>query len=161
MGVTTEKGETGNDPRRRGSYARSAARVHKMADTPQTAKLMGVSERRVRQWKCDGFGSPQDQYDRHFRISPQNYYAIAHLKSVAKQEEIRVLSDAELIARFHELRELEKTMEGEDNCIDMRRGVSWGDRAHMKRRDAAIDEELAAVCDEMEARGLTEEGVFK
>ena len=160
MKATTGKQRNGNDPRRRDVTAMLAAGVHSDADP--TGSVMGRSSRRVRQWKSDGAGSPQDQFDRWFdQLSKdRRFRIISHLKALAKAEAVESLSDADLIARFHELRAAEKTREGEDTCLDLRRGVSWVDRARMKERDACLDEEVAAVCREFASRGITEAEVF-
>ena len=157
--VVTSK-NTRNGKRRQDALARSAALVHNLADTPETAKALEKTGRTVRRWKRDGVGSPQHQYNRYFLVNPRKYQLIAHLKALAKAEAIELLSTTDLITRFHEIREMEKIREGEDNALDMRRSVCWLDRAHMKERDAGLNEELAAIMREFAVRGITEEVVM-
>jgi len=160
MKSTSAGKQTGNDPRRRDILIAAAARVHEDADSVSTATMLGKTDRTGRRWKSDGRGSPQHAYSRYFLANPHKYRLLSHLKALAKAEAIQLLTNTALIARYHELHEMEKNLECQDTVTDLKRGVSWLDRAAMKERDAAIDEEIAAVCRELAARGITEEEVF-
>lgn len=92
--------------------------------------------------------------------STDPYRLLAHVKALVKGIAIRKLTRAELVERFHELRAREKELEGKDNGNDVRRGLGWLERAAQKERDAAVEEELAAVMREFAARGITEAEVF-
>ena len=158
MGVTSEKRKNGNDPRKRNVMAMAAAGVHADCEqsTADTAAVLNRTDRTVRRWKREGVGSPQDQYNLYVFHHPRPYRLVSHIKTLAKMQAVGQLSDPELIARFHALRQQQKTLEAEDTCLDLRRNVPWLDRGHMKERNAAIPEELAAICYEFAVRGITD-----
>jgi hypothetical protein len=149
-------------PRARDVSAFMAARVHRDADppSPEMASLMGKTVRTAQRWKKDGKGSPQDQYDQYFLASSQPYMLVAHVKSLAKLLVLEKKPTEELIARYLELLPLDKTLDAQDTNMDLARGISWEDRARMKRADGAINLELAAIDMIFAKRGVTEEEVF-
>ena len=84
---------------------------------------------------------------------------VAHMTSFAKWKTIVKLSDVELIERYWDLIDAEKHIEGADNLMDAQGRHPWLERAAQKRRDSAVNSELAAVMHEFDVRGMTEERV--
>ena len=96
------------------------------------------------------------RFSQYLLDAERPWESLAHFLSIAKWRTIVDLSDVDLIERFWALLEMEKHIEGADNLMDCQNGHTWLERAQQKKRDAAINEELAAVCTEFAARGLTE-----
>lgn len=149
------------DPRRRDGLHLAAAAAH--ADVDPDDRL--AAERRGgtrRKWTYARAQGPRAvrEFQNYLLHTPEPFRLEAHIKSLVKQMTIRKLSREDLIERFHELRAREKELEGGDNGNDVRTGLSWLDRAAQKERDAAVEEELAAVMREFAARGITEADVF-
>lgn len=100
------------------------------------------------------------EFHAYLLVVSDPYRIEASVRATVKQRVLSKLSDADLIDRFHELRGVEKELEGIDNATDLRRGVDWIARAAQKERDAAIESELAACFREFATRGLGEQDVF-
>lgn len=146
----------------RDALASSAAAAHADAEPDDAASAVrhGWSRRTSNRARHEG---PQQL--RAFQVyllnSPEPYRLEAHIRSLVKQRAMRNRSTTDLISDYHELRQREKATEGADNANDVRTGMAWLDRAAQKERDAAVDEELAAVMREFAARGITEREVFE
>lgn len=149
------------DPRRRDVLHLAAGAAHADVDPDDrvAAQRRGGTRRKWTYARAQGPRALRD-FQTYLLESPEPFRLEAHIKSLVKQMAIRKLSRADLIARFHELRGREKQLEGADNGNDVRAGLSWLDRAAQKERDAAVEEELAAVMREFAARGITEAEVF-
>lgn len=149
------------DPRRRDVLAAGAAAAHADVDPDDqiATRRRGKSRRTWARARLDG---PRElrAFQTYLFQSPEPFRLEAHVKSLVKQIAIRKLSRAQLIERFHDLRSREKQLEGSDNGNDVRPGLGWLDRAAAKERDAAVDEELAAVMREFAARGIREDEVL-
>lgn len=149
------------DPRSRDVLNLAAAAAHADVDPDdQVATERRGKSRRT--WSRARLEGPREirAFQTYLFESPEPFRLEAHVKSLVKQIAIRKLSREQLIERFHELRAREKTAEGADNAQDVTPAVAWLDRAAAKERDAAVDEELAAVMREFAARGITEAEVL-
>jgi len=150
------------DLRTRDTVAQAAANAH--ADSEPSDKAAALrhhcSRRTTQRWRTDGRGSPPDAFQLYLMNSPHPYRHVAQTKAMAKWKVIETKTKDELIARFHELRGMEKCLEGADNSNDVSRGISWMERARAKEGDAAVDEEISAIMYEFQSRGIAEEEVF-
>lgn len=138
----------------------AAAAVHADVDPCDQAATARRGKSR-RTWNRARHEGPAEvrAFQLYLLNSPEPFRLEAHVKSLVKQRAFRDLTDTQLIERYHELRPREKQLEGADCANDVCRGLAWLDRAAAKERDAAIDEELAAVFREFAARGITEADV--
>lgn len=128
--------------------AAMAACAHEDADAgrsdKETALRNDVSRRTAHRWRKSGRGSPTDVFALFMLTTDDPWRLVAHVKALAKRVNIEDETREELIRRTRELLAQEKVVEGMDSARDLSRGVSWKERAALKERDAAIDEELAA-----------------
>jgi len=89
------------------------------------------------------------------RRASRAWMIVAHFKTTLKQA-LMPIASAELIARFHELIDLENECEGRENGAQGRMARTR-DLEALKRftlAEAAVQEELAAVIQEIQRRGL-------
>lgn len=86
---------------------------------------------------------------------------VAWAKAVAKKNAIDRLTAPQLIQRYHEILQAEKKVEAKDTALDLNRHASWLDRAAASERDAALDEEKAAIERRFAELRLSWEGVWK
>lgn len=118
-----------------------------------------TSRRAASEWKR--VAPPEArEFHAYLLVVSDPYRIEASVRATVKQRAVGKLSTPELIARYIELRALEKAIEGVDNGNDVRVGMEWLERATQKERDSAVDAELAACCREFAARGLSEGEVF-
>ena len=150
------------DPRRRDALAGAAARAHRDAepDDGEAAPRHGRDRRTLNHW-ANGGPPAVRHHQRYLLAVADPWRLVAETKTTAKHRTVSSLDRDALIERYHELRRREKAVEGEDNGADVCRGVCWLDRAAAKERDAAVNEELAAVMREFASRGITEAEVWE
>lgn len=153
---------SGHDPRLCDALQLAAAAVHADSepDDAASAARHGWSRRTSNRARHEG---PRQlrAFQLYLLNSPEPYRLEAHVRSLVKQRAMRNRSTSDLIADFHELRGREKATEGQDNANDVRHGLDWLERAAQKERDAAVEEELAAMMREFAARGVSERDVFE
>lgn len=165
---TAKRRTNGVDRRRRDVLTLSVAHAHNdaargLTDTEVARRyseaVRPIKARTVNDWHR--IGPPEARAFAAYLLACSDPYRLeAHVKALVKGIAIRKLNREQLIDRFHELRAREKELEGADNGNDVRRGMCWLERAAQKERDAAVEEELAAVMREFAARGLTESEVM-
>ena len=135
-----------DNPRRDDVRHQMAARTHGDADPnpKQTAAVMDRTPRTARRWRTDGKGSPVDQQMLYLQNCPDPWRVIASLKATAMRP-VQQMAKAEILVRLRELHVADPIQEGVDTSNRYRQGLSWLDRAQDSARDAAHDEEIAAL----------------
>ena len=123
------------------------------------AERLKVHRSTPNRWAGGDSANPMNHDSQYMLLAERPWEYVAHMTSFAKWKTIVKLSDDELIERYWDLLEAEKHIEGADNLMSAQPGHTWLDRAQQKKRDAAIELELAAVMLEFEVRGMSEETV--
>lgn len=125
----------------------------------EASRRYGTSRRTHSRWRTEGPPALREAAD-YLLACTDPFRADAFLRATDKMRVLAKLSDADLIERYHELRAHEPQVEAADRVLDVRRGVSWTERAAALERDSAIEAEKAACAREFARRGLTEADVF-
>lgn len=139
-----------------------AERGHTAAEVARRYSTAGrkASRRRANEWTR--VGPPELREITSYLLVVSNPYRIeASIRTTVKQRAIGKLSTPALIERYHELLELEPTVEAQDRLGEVVRGMPWVERAALSERNAAVDAEKAACEREFAARGITERDVFE
>jgi hypothetical protein len=125
------------------------------------ALVHGTSQRTQHRWRKEGRGSPLDGFGVYLYTCPSPYRLEAWVRVTVKQLHLRTHTTASLIARYTELLETMHQLIGETNVNQVRRWVSWKERAHGRERLAAITAELAAVERIFEERRVSDSEVLR
>ena len=140
---------------------RACARTHR-AIYPSAARCsekLGVHRSTPSNWALGRPGNPTKTDSLYLLLAENPWEHVAHQNMIVKLRTVEKLTRDELIDRCWELRELETHIEGVDNLMARQPGHTMGERAEQKRKDAAVELELAAIYLEFESRGITESHV--
>lgn len=124
-----------------------------------TAPRFSTTARSVGRWRVEG--SPAVRRFLVFLYLCSDPLRLAmEVLAVAKLRAVSKKSTAQAIEDYRALLESECTVEAEDRSNDVRRGVTWAERARSSARDARVDAEKEALELLFQARGVTEAEVF-
>lgn len=161
--VTARTAPRGHDPMIRDVIDALAAAAHgdtEPDDSAAVARGAAPSRRTANRWRQAGRGSPAEAFGSFLLDCRDPFRMLAHVKALAKRAALAKLTNAELIERYRDLRIAEKQREAADTILDMDAAAGWLDRAAASERDAALDEECAAIERVFAERRITPAEVF-
>ena len=146
-------------PRRREIKARSSGYAHRdtYPSTSKCAHLLSIHRTTANRYKKNG--GRLHELANYVTNAPDRFRLLAHLQSMAIQDEIKDLLDHELIALYHRTVTAEPQIESDDRTLDMSVGACWLKRAQASERDSAINAKKAAIEREFAEREITESEV--
>lgn len=111
----------------------------------------------VNDWRNGGRGGIPDSVATYALSAPHPWRVSGEMDALLKQQIVRPKDDAALIEDYWLLRQKEPQVEADDRAFDSARPDSWTwmERAAARKRDVAVNAELAAHEMELAARGLT------
>lgn len=131
------------------------------ASGSDASRAMGVHRSTPCRWSQGDKSNPVYIAVKRLLAGPDNTLPriLSFFKAAIKQRCVENLSTADLIERYKDVRVMEKRLELADTLADMEQ-LGWAHMASASEKDAALDEEKAAIEREFQARGVKMQEVF-